>query len=159
MQLFQVLDLGEMGVDTGAVVWNEVDGKIRDAIQAGYSGILFDGTKSWYRISSTGSSSRAEVYAAYADFLKRVRQEFPELRLYQYEGIMVVNSDAAPLLDGFVWTDFADSLRSEDAWKQQQVERLSLVAKENDWDVYIFSGDKAAEVRAYCDAHGYFYVK
>lgn len=160
LQIFRVLDLGALSEsEAGADDWDEAEEKIRNATQAGYSGVLFDGTKDWYKISSTGGQTRAEVYAAYADFLRRMRQEFPGLRLYQHEGVMVVNPEAAPLLDGFVWTDFADSLLSDDAWHQQQVERLGLLAHANDWDVYIFSGDKVPEVRAYCEAHGYFYVK
>ena len=133
--------------------------RILDAKQTGYEGILFAGTKNWYKVSSIDSPSRLEIYNGYTHFLRRIRQEFPEMGLYQYEGIMVVDPEAASFLDGFVWTEFADSLFSVDAWQLQQVERLSTTAKANDWEVYIFSGDKAKEIRAYCAEQGYVYVE
>jgi endo-alpha-1,4-polygalactosaminidase (GH114 family) len=133
--------------------------RILDAKQIGYEGILLAGTKNWYKVSAKGSPSRLEIYNGYTNFLRRIRQEFPEMSLYQYEGIMVVNPDAASLLDGFVWTEFADSLFSEDAWQQQQVEQLSMTVKDNEWEVYIFSGDRTDEIRAYCLEYEYVYVE
>jgi len=133
--------------------------RILDAKQIGYEGVLLAGTKNWYKVSSKGSPSRLEIYNGYTHFLRGIQQEFPEMSLYQYEGIMVVDPEAASYLDGFVWTEFADSLFSEDAWQQEQVEQLSMTAKANDWEVYIFSGDRAKEIRAYCMEHGYVYVE
>ncbi|MPN05226.1 hypothetical protein SDC9_152476 [bioreactor metagenome] len=160
LQMFQILDLGVIDeANSGAEDWDNALWKVRTAVQEGYSGILFCGTKQWYKISSSGTSTREEVYTAYANFLQKIKQEFPELQLYQYEGIMVVNPEAAAILDGFVWTEFADSLFSDNAWQLQQVEQLSWLAKNNNWEVLIFSGDNADEVRAYCEEQGYLYIK
>jgi hypothetical protein len=133
--------------------------RILDAKQIGYSGVLLAGTKNWYKVSTIDSPSRLELYNGYTIFLRRIRGEFPEMSLYQYEGIMVLTPEAASFLDGFVWTEFADSLYSTDAWQQQQIDRLSQTAKTNDWEVFIFSGDKTKEVRDYCLEQGYSYIE
>lgn len=69
--------------------------RIQDAKQIGYSGVLLAGTKNWYKVSTIDSPSRLELYNGYTNFFRRIRGEFPEMSLYQYEGIMVVTPEAA----------------------------------------------------------------
>jgi hypothetical protein len=133
--------------------------KIEKANDLGYDGILLEGTKDWYNISTKDNPSRIEIYKGYTNLLETIRNDFPEMRLYQNEGIMAVNSEAATYLDGFVWTDFANSLYSDSEWQQVQIEQLSLITKEVDWDVYIFSGNRPEAVGFYCIDNDYIYIQ
>jgi endo-alpha-1,4-polygalactosaminidase (GH114 family) len=132
--------------------------KIKFSREMGYEGILIDGVKNWYNVSTQGSPSRNEIYQGYTNLLKEIREEFPDINIYQNEGIMVIDSKNSEYLDGFVWEDFANSLYSESEWQQLQIKQLRDISKEVDWNIYIFSGEKPEEINKYCVENKYIYI-
>ncbi len=132
--------------------------KIETAYAVGYEGILLDGTKNWYDISTNDVPSRLEIYGGYTSFLKKIHETYPKMDLLQYEGIMVLNPDSVPYLNGFVWREFTNALLSDSEWQQTQVEQLSAIAKDENWDVYIFAGGNPKVVKDYCEDKGYLYI-